>query len=198
MKIAATIRYFSVISYAPMIGRLSAYRLSASADVRHIMAKVANTPTYSSASSQRCSHFPKISVTRSPHRRHRSTPIAANEDRSRKQSHQFLFIAWLLLGSLERRLEDVAGLLVALALHLLHPLLPERLAGNLVPAGGFRRRHVIAIELIIARLDPLHDAAFGAVEEVLAPELGAFKPALAHEDVAHILGEALNLLPVGA
>ena len=44
MKIAATIRYFSVISNAPRIGRLKAYRLSASAEVRHIMAKVANTP----------------------------------------------------------------------------------------------------------------------------------------------------------
>ena len=45
MKIAATIRYFSVISNAPRIGRLKAYRQSASAEVRHIMAKVASTPT---------------------------------------------------------------------------------------------------------------------------------------------------------
>src|SRR5215210_3855629 len=99
------------------------------------MAKVASTPRYRSASSQRCSHFPRVSVTTSPHRQRRPAPIL-NGTGAQSAS---------VLGELERRFEDVAGVLVALAFHLLQPLFPEWLAGSLVPARDFRGRNVIAV-----------------------------------------------------
>src|SRR5712692_8232317 len=79
----------------------------------------------------------------------------------------------LVLQQIDRGVEDLARLLVALALHLLHPFIPQRLAGELLPAGELIGRNPIAIELVVAGLDLFEHALLGGVEEILAPELRA-------------------------
>src|SRR5215470_16409148 len=85
--------------------------------------------------------------------------------------------AALVLQHLDRAVEDVAGLLVALALHLLDPLVPQRLAGHFAPALHLLGRNHVAVDLVIPGLGALERALLGAVEEVLAPELRAGKAA---------------------
>src|SRR5712671_3849287 len=78
-----------------------------------------------------------------------------------------------VLQQLERGVEDVAGFLVALGLHPLHPFFPDRLAGELAPAGELVRRDRVTLDAVIAGLDLLEHALLGGVEEVLAPEFRA-------------------------
>src|SRR3982074_1833872 len=72
-----------------------------------------------------------------------------------------------ILQKLERRIEDVTGFLVALGLHPLHPFLPDRLAGELAPAGELVRGNHVTLDAVIAGLDLLEHALLGGVEEVL-------------------------------
>src|SRR5512132_3881584 len=74
----------------------------------------------------------------------------------------------LVLKQIEGRVEDLARVGVTLALHLLHPLVPDRLAGNLGPAGQLVGRNLVAIELVISRLGALDHALLGGIEEIAA------------------------------
>src|SRR5207244_5334810 len=55
----------------------------------------------------------------------------------------------LILQQLERCVEDLAGVGVALAFHLLYPLAPDRLAGEFGPARQLVGRNGVAIELVV-------------------------------------------------
>src|SRR5262245_24906152 len=92
----------------------------------------------------------------------------------------------LVLEHRDRGVEDVAGLLVALTLHLLHPFVPERLARDLAPALHLVSRYFVAVDLVVAGLGAFERALLGGVEEVLAPEARADDAADAHDLVAHV------------
>src|SRR5437667_11544715 len=89
----------------------------------------------------------------------------------------------LILQQLDRGVEDLAGIGVALAFHLLHPLVPDRLAGDLGPARQLIGWHSVAVEVVVAGLCLLDPAFFRGIEQVLAPELRARQPAYVHDRV---------------
>src|SRR5689334_20557218 len=117
----------------------------ASPDVRHIMRKVATTPAKTRTRSQRSSHLPIDCIARLDI----SAVIARESGQSRATRRHHVPDGPLpramtnsnasILQELERGVEDVAGLLVALGLHPLHPFVPDRFAGDLAPAGEFIR-----------------------------------------------------------
>src|SRR5262245_66545745 len=104
----------------------------------------------------------------------------------------------LVLQQFEGGVEDLTRVGVTLALHLLHPLVPDRLARELGPARKLVGRNGVAVELVVSGFGSLDHALLGGVEEILAPELCSRQTADASDRGAHVLGQRLPLLLVGA
>src|SRR5262245_41931825 len=103
----------------------------------------------------------------------------------------------LVLQQFEGGVENLTRVGVTLALHLLHPLVPDRLARELGPARKLVGRNGIAVELVVSGFGSLDHALLGGVEEIPAPELCSRQTADAHDRVAHVLGQRLPLLLIG-
>src|SRR5262245_66142909 len=104
----------------------------------------------------------------------------------------------LVLQQFEGGIENLTRVGVTLALHLLHPLVPDRLARELGPARKLVGRNGVAVELVVSGFGSLDHALLGGVEEIPAPELCSRQAADAHDRAAHVLGQRLPLLLVGA
>src|SRR2546428_10685692 len=104
----------------------------------------------------------------------------------------------LVLEQVEGRVEDLARVGVTLALHLLHPLVPDRLARELGPARKLVGWNHVADKLVGSGFGAFDRALLGGVEEIPAPELCSGQTADAHDRAAHLLRQALPFLLVGA
>src|SRR5215510_12251595 len=104
----------------------------------------------------------------------------------------------LVLQQFEGGVEDLARIGVTLALHLLHPLVPDRLARELGPACKLVGRNGVAAKLVVSGFGSLDHALLRGVEEIPAPELCSRQTADAHDRAAHVLGQRLPLLLIGA
>src|SRR6516225_10842011 len=150
-----------------------------------MMPMVATTLAQTSASSQRHNTLPMEcrTVTELPRR-----CWAAGSEKG----------CALVLEQVEGSVEDLARVGVTLALHLLHPLVPDRLARKLGPARKLVGRNGVAVELVISGFGALDHALLRGVEEIPAPELCSGQAADAHDRAAHLLRQALPFLLVGA
>src|SRR2546430_16494877 len=97
----------------------------------------------------------------------------------------------LVLEQVEGRVEDLARIAVTLALHLLHPLVPDRLARELGPARKLVVRDSVAVELAVSGFRSLDHALLLGVEEIPAPEFCSRQTPDAHDRPAHGLGPRL-------
>src|SRR5262245_27245536 len=104
----------------------------------------------------------------------------------------------LVLQQFEGGIENLTRVGVTLALHLLHPLVPDRLARELCPARKLVGRNGVAVELVVSRFGSLDHALLGGVKKIPAPELCSRQTADAHDRVVHVLGQRLPLLLIGA
>src|SRR6516165_5694098 len=104
----------------------------------------------------------------------------------------------LVLQQFEGGIENLTRVGVTLALHLLHPLVPDRLARELGPARKLVGRDLITVELVVSGLGSLDRALLGGIEEIPAPELCSRQTADDHDRAAHVLGQRLPLLLIGA
>src|SRR5262245_56146499 len=104
----------------------------------------------------------------------------------------------LVLQQFEGGIENLTRVGVTLALPLLHPLVPDRLARKLGPARKLVGRNGVAVELVISGFGALDHALLRGVEEIPAPELCSGQAADAHDRAAHLLRQALPFLLVGA
>src|SRR6516164_7137291 len=104
----------------------------------------------------------------------------------------------LVLQQFEGGIENLTRVGVTLALHLLHPLVPDRLARELGPARKLVGRDHITVELVVSGLGSLDRALLGGVQEIPAPEFCSRPRADAHDRAAHLLRHALPSLLAGA
>src|SRR6516165_4963519 len=104
----------------------------------------------------------------------------------------------LVLEQFKGGVEDLARVGVALALHLLHPFVPDRLARELGPARKLVGRDHITVELVVSGFGSLDHALLRGVEEIPAPEFCSRQTADGHDRAAHLLRQRLPLLLVGA
>src|SRR5215831_13278358 len=93
----------------------------------------------------------------------------------------------LVLQQFEGGVENFARVGVTLALHLLHPFIPDRLAREFGPARKLIGRNHVAVELIVSGFSSLDRALLGGVEEIPAPEFCSRQPADGHDRAAHLL-----------
>src|SRR5262245_27287504 len=100
----------------------------------------------------------------------------------------------LVLQQFEGGVEDLARVGVTLSLHLLHPLVPDRLARELGPARKLVGRNGVAVELVVSGFGSLDHALLSGVEKIPAPELCSRQTADAHDRGAHVLGQRLPSL----
>src|SRR5215831_6504346 len=147
------------------------------------MAKVAKAPASTSRRSARASHFSSC-CKGSPRSAVGWVERTRNPSAESQMAIQLVGFASLnppydasILQQLERGVEDLARLGVALGLHALHPVVPDRLAAELAPALELVGRRSVAVELVVARLDPLQHGRLGRIEEIAPPELRAGEPA---------------------
>ena len=104
----------------------------------------------------------------------------------------------LVFEQFEGGVEDLTRVGVTLALHLLHPLVPNRLARELGPARKLVGRNGVAVELVVSGFSSLDHALLRGIEEIPAPEFCSRQTADAHDRAAHVLGQRLPLLLIGA
>src|SRR5260370_41770414 len=104
----------------------------------------------------------------------------------------------LVFEQFEGGVEDLARIAVTLALHLLHPLAPERLARELGPARKLVGRDHITVELVVSGFGSLDHALLRGIEEIPGPEFCSRQTADGHDRAAHVLGQRLPLLLIGA
>src|SRR5262249_61610003 len=76
----------------------------------------------------------------------------------------------LVLQRFEGGIENLTRVGVTLALHLLPPLVPDRLARELGPAHELVGRNGVAVELVVSGFGSLDHALLRGVEEIPAPE----------------------------
>src|SRR6516225_181481 len=93
----------------------------------------------------------------------------------------------LVLEQFKGGVEDLARVGVTLALHLLHPFVPDRLARKLGPARKLLGRNGVAVELVVSGFSALDHALLRRVEEIPAPELCTRQAADAHDRAADLL-----------
>src|SRR5262245_62869172 len=94
----------------------------------------------------------------------------------------------LVLQQFEGGIENLTRVGVTLALHLLHPLVPDRLARELGPARKLVGRNGVAVELVASGFGSLEHALLGCVEGTLGPELCSRQTADAPDHHRHGLG----------
>src|SRR5258707_5477947 len=97
----------------------------------------------------------------------------------------------LVFEQFEGGVEDLARIGVTLALHLLHPLVPDRLAREFGPARKLVGRDGVAVELVGSGFSSLDHALLRGVEEIPAPEFCSRQTADAHDAGTHVLGQQL-------
>src|SRR5258708_9393322 len=150
-----------------------------------MMAMVATTLVYTSASSQRHNTLPMARRT-----------VAVLPRRCWAASEEGC--APLVFEQFEGGVEDLARIGVTLALHLLHPLVPDRLAREFGPARKLVGRDHITVELVVSGFGSLDHALLRGIEEIPGPEFCSRQTADAHDRAAHVLGQRLPLLLIGA
>src|SRR5260370_2861443 len=74
----------------------------------------------------------------------------------------------LVFEQFEGGVEDLTRVGVTLALHLLHPLVPNRLARELGPARKLVGRNGVAVELVVSGFSSLDHALLRGIEEIPA------------------------------
>src|SRR5262245_1224979 len=104
----------------------------------------------------------------------------------------------LVLQQFEGGIENLARVGVTLPLHLLHPLVPDRLARELGPARKLVGRNGVAVELVVSGLGSLDHALLGGVEKIPAPEICSRQHADAHYRRAQGLGQGPPLFFIAA
>src|SRR6516162_11890065 len=82
----------------------------------------------------------------------------------------------LVLEQVEGSVEDLARVGVTLALHLLHPFVPDRLARKLGPARKLLGRNGVAVELVVSGFGALDHALLRRVEEIPAQNFAPARP----------------------